>query len=164
MSACNVTEVSESEMNASRAWFERFQLISSIVIPSVFGVVFIIGLVGNATLVYAIVANKPMRTKSNVLIVSLAAADFLLILVSVPFATLLYTTNGWVFGQVMCKVGHTLIVIIIYYETRGWLGSRVVSVLDSGAEERGFKSQSRRCRVTVSGKLFTPIVPLHQAA
>ena len=42
----------------------------------------------------------------------------------------------------------------------GWLGSRVVSVLDSGAERPGFKSQSRRCRVTVSGKLFTPIVTL----
>ena len=42
----------------------------------------------------------------------------------------------------------------------GWIGSRVVSVLDSGAEGPGFKSQSRRCRVTVLGKLFTPIVPL----
>jgi len=41
-----------------------------------------------------------------------------------------------------------------------WLGSRVVSVLDSGAEGPWFKSQSRRCRVTVLGKLFTPIVPL----
>jgi len=30
-----------------------------------------------------------------------------------------------------------------------WLGSRVVSVLDSGAEGPGFKSQPRRCRVTV---------------
>jgi len=38
-----------------------------------------------------------------------------------------------------------------------WLGSRVVSVLDSGAERPGFKSQPRRCRVTVLGKLFTPI-------
>jgi len=42
----------------------------------------------------------------------------------------------------------------------GWLGSRVVGVLDSGAEGPGFRSQSRRCRVTVLGKLFTPIVPL----
>ena len=39
------------------------------------------------------------------------------------------------------------------------LGSRVVSVLDSGAEGPGFKSQSRRCPVTVLGKLFTPTVP-----
>jgi len=42
----------------------------------------------------------------------------------------------------------------------GWLGSRVVSVLDSGAEWSGFKSQPRRCRVAVLGKLFTPIVPV----
>ena len=31
----------------------------------------------------------------------------------------------------------------------GWLGSRVVSVLDSGAEGPRFKSQSQRCQVTV---------------
>ena len=41
-----------------------------------------------------------------------------------------------------------------------WLGSRVVSVLDSGAEGPGFRSHSRRCRITVLGKLLTPIVPL----
>jgi len=42
----------------------------------------------------------------------------------------------------------------------GRLGSRVDSVLDSGAEGPEFKSQPRRCRVTVLGKLFTPVVPL----
>ena len=41
----------------------------------------------------------------------------------------------------------------------GWFGSRLVSVLDSGAERPGFESQPRRWRVTVLGKLFTPIVP-----
>ena len=45
-------------------------------------------------------------------------------------------------------------------QQEGWLGSRVVSVLDSGAVGPGFKLQPRRCRVTVLGKLFTPIVPL----
>ena len=47
-----------------------------------------------------------------------------------------------------------------YYYYYWWLGSRVVSVLDSGAVGPGFKSQSRRCRVTVLSKLLTPIVPL----
>jgi len=42
----------------------------------------------------------------------------------------------------------------------GWLGSRVVSVLDSGAEGPRFKLHSRRCGVTILGKVFTPIVPL----
>ena len=36
----------------------------------------------------------------------------------------------------------------------------MVSVLNSGAEGPGFKSQPRRCRVTVLGKLFTLILPL----
>jgi len=38
------------------------------------------------------------------------------------------------------------------------LSCRMVSVLDSGAEGPVFKSQSRRCRLTVLGKLFTPIM------
>jgi len=40
----------------------------------------------------------------------------------------------------------------------------VVSVLDSGAIGPGFKSQPRRCQVTVLGTLFTPIMPLFTAA
>jgi len=59
---------------------------------------------------------------------------------------------------VICLCKKEEIWVYSYYY--GWLGSRVVSVLDSGAEGPGFKSQSRRCRETVLGKLFTPIVPL----
>ena len=55
---------------------------------------------------------------------------------------------------------HTSRLTFSQSRVQGWLGSRVVSVLDSGAEGPGFKSQSRRCRITVLGKLFTPIVPL----
>ena len=55
---------------------------------------------------------------------------------------------------------HISLNVYTFYVDVGWLGSRVVSVLDSGAEGPGFKSQLQRCRVTVLGKLFTPIVPL----
>ena len=47
-----------------------------------------------------------------------------------------------------------------YVATLPWLSNGVVSVLDSGAERPGFKSQPLRCRVTVLGKLFTHIVPM----
>jgi len=47
----------------------------------------------------------------------------------------------------------------------GWHGSRVVSVLDSGSEGHGFKSRSRRCRVTVLGTTEShPFASVHQAA
>jgi len=51
-------------------------------------------------------------------------------------------------------------VRLSYPIIRGWLGSRVVSELDLGAEGPRLKSQSRRCQVTVLGKLFTLAVPL----
>jgi len=58
------------------------------------------------------------------------------------------------------KYGEKKYQIFCSYSGVWWLGSRVVSVLDSGAERPGFKSPLRRCRVTVLGKLFTPTVPL----
>ena len=45
----------------------------------------------------------------------------------------------------------------------GSLGSRVVSVLDSGAVGPGFKSQPRRCRVTRQ-TVHTHCASVHQAA
>ena len=62
-------------------------------------------------------------------------------------------------GDAMRYVRHVLWITLC---SRCLPGSRVVSVLDSGAVEPGFKSQPRRCRggLTVLGKLFTPIVPL----
>ena len=59
-----------------------------------------------------------------------------------------------------CELALTVLDLVSVVPTHGWLGSRVVSVLDSGTEGLEFKSQLRRCRVTVLGKLFTPIVPL----
>jgi len=55
---------------------------------------------------------------------------------------------------------HNVVILNVAKCCVGWLGSRVVSLLDSGAVGPGFKSQPRRCQVTVLGKLFTPIVPL----
>ena len=45
-----------------------------------------------------------------------------------------------------------------------WLGSRVVSVLDSGAEGPGFKSQSRCCREQSYATVHTHRASVHQAA
>jgi len=72
------------------------------------------------------------------------------------------TVDNHGFYMYMTSYLKLLMMISLYAKLRqtGWLGSRVVCVLDSGAEGPGFKLQSRRCRVTVLGKLFTPIVSL----
>ena len=65
-----------------------------------------------------------------------------------------------IFFSHVCNTLHCTAALLFNFVIDAWLGSRVVSLMDSGAEGPGFKSQSRRCRVTVLGKLFTPIVPL----
>ena len=59
-----------------------------------------------------------------------------------------------------CDVITPQVWYLVYYYSKQWLGSRLVSVLGSGAEGPGFKLQPRRWRVTALGRLFTPIVPL----
>ena len=46
----------------------------------------------------------------------------------------------------------------------GWLGSRVVSVLHSGAEGPGFKSQPRHSGNSVRQTVYTHRASVHQAA
>ena len=60
-------------------------------------------------------------------------------------------------GRIWFNKTNTAFVLVWFLKPET---SRVVSVLDSGAEGPKVKSQSWRCRVTVLGKLFTPIVPL----
>ena len=55
--------------------------------------------------------------------------------------------------QIFCAISYFL----------GWLGSRVVSVLDSGAEGPGFRSQPRRRRVSLRQTVHTNRASVHQA-
>src|ERR1043165_6192048 len=61
---------------------ERYNGPEWFVIPIVFGVIFLVGVVGNGTLIYTVLRNKNMRSTPNVLLVSLALGDLLLILIS----------------------------------------------------------------------------------
>ncbi|RUS75255.1 hypothetical protein EGW08_016990 [Elysia chlorotica] len=74
------------------------------VVPVIFIIIFIVGLVGNGTLIVSVLANKAMRNVPNIFIVSLSMGDFLLILVAVPIAGTFFTFVHWPFGQVVCSM------------------------------------------------------------
>src|SRR6218665_1351980 len=84
--------------------FSIGHLPETYVVPTLFAIIFVIGLVGNGTLIFIVLRNRPMRTKPNVLIVNLSMGDFLLILFSVPFTSVIYTFHEWPFGSAICKL------------------------------------------------------------
>ncbi|BFZ09925.1 hypothetical protein BsWGS_12964 [Bradybaena similaris] len=120
-------------------WAVREDLESR-VIPVVFGLIFVIGLVGNGTLIVSVLANKVMRNIPNILIASLSLGDFLLIIVSVPLTSLLYTFMSWPFGTVGCKVNHymqTLSLGVSVFTLTALSADRYVAIVDPMAKLTG---------------------------
>ena len=89
-------------------------------------VTFVFGLVGNTLVIYVIAKYQKIRVRSvsNYYIWNLAFADELFVL-TLPFLGYATYANNWPFDALSCKVS----IIFI----------------------RRYKSQSRRCRVTVLG-------------
>ncbi|NWV87240.1 EDNRB protein, partial [Machaerirhynchus nigripectus] len=63
--------------------------------------IFVVGIIGNSTLLRIIYKNKCMRNGPNVLIASLALGDLLYILIALPINLL---AKDWPFGVQVCKL------------------------------------------------------------
>ncbi len=69
-----------------------------------YGIIFLVGLVGNFLVIYVIYKNAEMKTCTNFFLVNLSVADLLIIIVCMPSAFMdLYTREVWILGPVMCK-------------------------------------------------------------
>ncbi|CAH2293297.1 ase-activated receptor 4 [Pelobates cultripes] len=86
--------------SSSREHLRSF--ITVMIIPSIYTIVFLVGLPSNALALW-ILATKVKRMTSTIFLMNLAAADLLLILV-LPFKISYYFLgNNWIFGEVMCR-------------------------------------------------------------
>jgi allatostatin receptor len=86
----------------------------SFVVPVLFGIIFIVGLFGNALVVIVVASNQQMRNTTNLLIINLAIADLLFIIFCVPFTATDYILSYWPFGVTWCKMVQYLIIVTAY--------------------------------------------------
>uniref|UniRef100_UPI00358ED2F0 somatostatin receptor type 1-like n=1 Tax=Myxine glutinosa TaxID=7769 RepID=UPI00358ED2F0 len=82
---------------------EIFDANQVIVIPFIYGVVCIIGLLGNSMVIYVILRYAKMKTATNIYILNLAVADELFML-SVPFLAVSSAMHHWPFGPFLCRL------------------------------------------------------------
>ncbi|KAG9492138.1 hypothetical protein GDO78_000577 [Eleutherodactylus coqui] len=66
--------------------------------------IFIVGIIGNSTLLRIIYKNKSMRNNTNLLIASLALGDLLHIIIDIPITTYKLLFKKWPFGVEICKL------------------------------------------------------------
>ncbi|XP_053456501.1 C-C chemokine receptor type 2 [Nycticebus coucang] len=77
------------------------QLVAQL-LPPLYSLVFIFGLVGNMLVVLILINCKKLRSLTDIYLLNLAISD-LLFLLTIPFWAH-YVSNGWVLGNTMCKL------------------------------------------------------------
>lgn len=93
---------------------QRFEHMVRIVVPTIFGVIFLLGLVGNLLVIIVVLYDKHMRNTTNILILSLATADLLFIIFCVPFTAVGYALPIYPFGNIWCKVVQYMMHVCAY--------------------------------------------------
>jgi hypothetical protein len=76
-------------------------------------ILFLIGTFGNGLVIISILRSSRLRTVTNTYLLNIAIADFVLLL-SVPFLIVTILANGWIFGNVLCKMYYNFIHINQY--------------------------------------------------
>ncbi|XP_022649205.1 allatostatin-A receptor-like isoform X1 [Varroa destructor] len=92
-----------SKVEASNSPAEASPVFVEVVVPWLFGLICVVGLVGNALVVVVVACNPQMRSTTNMLIINLAIADLLFIVFCVPFTAIDYSIGYWPFGDVWCR-------------------------------------------------------------
>ncbi|PIC16686.1 hypothetical protein B9Z55_023208 [Caenorhabditis nigoni] len=80
-----------------------FERKIGIIIPSIFALIIMIGLIGNA-LVVIVAFGRQMRNSTNTLIIGLAISDLMFLLLCVPFTAIDYAVPTWIFPEWTCSM------------------------------------------------------------
>ncbi|XP_066101301.1 C-C chemokine receptor type 1-like [Saccopteryx bilineata] len=95
--------------------YETLRSFGAQVLPPLYSLVFVIGLVGNILVVLVLLQHKRLKNMTSIYILNLAISD-LLFLFMLPFWIHYYRKATWVFGNVMCKLLSGLYYVGLYGE------------------------------------------------
>jgi hypothetical protein len=104
MSANNVTNISVYDEYEDWQVEESISVEETVYIPVVFGMLLLMGLVGNGLVVYVVVCDGPCRSVTNIYLLSIAVSDLCFLVSSLPFTAALHVLPTWHFGENMCKL------------------------------------------------------------
>ena len=96
---------------------QRFRLIARLhqyIVPPIFAVIIIAGIIGNLLVIYVILSKKKLQTVTNLLLMSLAISDVSFLLVCGGFSVVHYVLSEWPLGDVLCRVIQYLLYVTCY--------------------------------------------------
>jgi gastrin-releasing peptide receptor len=112
----------------------------AIIVPVIFAIIFLVGVIGNTALIFTVLRNKSMRNTPNIFVVSLSIGDLLLLLCSVPFASTFYSVTSWPFGEGLCKFNEfmqTLSLGVSIFTLTALSGDRYIAIVHPMSKHTG---------------------------
>ncbi|XP_052783141.1 orexin receptor type 2-like [Mya arenaria] len=115
----------------------------------VYVITFLVGVLGNILVCFAVCRNKDLQTHTNIFIVNLAVADLTVIVVLLPSALSVDVTDTWLFGGAMCKISIAIGTMCI---TVSILTLCAISIERWYAicQPFGFNNNIQRARITIA--------------
>ena len=122
--------------NATRAQYEYLGddvlfhwILYKVTVPALFGLIILIGLIGNFMVIFVIIWRKKMRTTINLLLLNLAFSDVTFLVVCVPFVAYHYAADNWLIGDVICKLSQFLLYVTVYVTVYSLVSIAIVRFL-----------------------------------
>jgi len=95
-----------------RQYFEY--VLNVIVVPILFNFISLVGVLGNALVIYVIVTRARMRTNTNLLLLNVAVGDLVFVVFVPPLTAYQFATSNWPFGDLACRLMHYVVNVIAY--------------------------------------------------
>jgi len=86
-----------------------------VLLSMLFIVIGTLGLIGNSLVIIVILFDRKMRQSvTNIFIMNLATADFIIMLIGVPEIVQFMVNKGWLLGPVLCRINRFILVVCLY--------------------------------------------------
>ncbi|KAK1164868.1 melanin-concentrating hormone receptor 1-like [Acipenser oxyrinchus oxyrinchus] len=106
-SVLTTANITDSEQNQSNTDSTKYIAYGSVFMPTVFGIICLLGIIGNVIVIFTVFSKSKFRCRSSVpdiFIVNLSVVD-LLFLLGMPFLIHQLLGNGvWHFGETVCTI------------------------------------------------------------
>ena len=105
----------KDELLLAQGRSEYFEyVLNGITVPILFSLISLVGVLGNALVIYVIVTKATMRTNTNLLLLNVATGDLVFVIIVPPLTAYQFATSNWPFGDFACRLMHYVVNIISY--------------------------------------------------
>jgi hypothetical protein len=139
-SCIDITEITWPPENDVRFYVAVYKFV----LPFLFGMVSLVGLVGNSLVAFVIMTEAKMRTTVNLLLLNLAFSDIIFAVICVPLVTYHFAAENWLLGDVACKLYNFFVYVCVYVTVYTLVGISVVRYMAIVCSHRSSRFRTKR--------------------